>query len=93
MPTRIGYAELRHIIPKDQEKAVWELKDTIQILTADPLKLHKSKFVEYLRAKGEQLYAEAANEDERQAIDAYLAQITVAWKAEATRKYDARRAS
>ncbi len=91
MPTRLGYAEIRHIIPKDQEKATWELKDTLQILTQDPLKLHKSAFVDYLRAKGEQLYAEATSERDRQAIDAYLAQITVAWKAEATRKYDARR--
>lgn len=91
MPTRLGYAEIRHIIPKEQEKATWELKDTLQILQADPLKLHKAAFVDYLRAKGEQLYAEAGNEDERQQIDAYLAQITVAWKAEATRKYDAQR--
>jgi hypothetical protein len=92
MPTRLGYAELRHIIPKHQEEAVWTFKDELQILSKDPLNLHKTAFVEYLRAKGEQLYAEATSDEEAQAADAYLAQITLAWKDEATRRYHARTA-
>ncbi len=90
MPTRLGYAELRHIIPNDQEKAVWTFKDGLEILSKDPLKLHKTAFLQYLRAKGEQLYAEATSDEDAQAADAYLAHVTMAWKAEATRIHNAR---
>lgn len=84
--------QLRHIIPKHQEKALWALKDKLEVLSRDPVHLHKTAFVEYLRAKGEQLYAEAANEADVQAADAYLTKLTLDWKAEAERRFHARTA-
>lgn len=83
-------AELRHLIPRHQAKALWALKDQLEVLSADPLRLHKTAFLEYLRAKGEQLYAEAAHESDDleqkiacQKADAYLRQLTAEWKKEA----------
>ena len=75
--------ELRHLIPRADEKALWAKKDTLQVLTRDPMKLHKEAFIRYLDAKGTELYEEASSEQDRQAADIYLTELTAAWKAEA----------
>lgn len=74
-------SEIRHIISNPKE--LWALKDRLEILTANPLSLHKTAFLEYLRVKGEILYSEASNDEEIAAADAYLTELSVQWKEEA----------
>ena len=75
--------ELRYIIPKPIAKQLWQLKDRLEITTANPLNLHKTAFLEYLRVKGEMLYAEAQSDEDIAAADAYLTELSVQWKQEA----------
>lgn len=73
--------QLRHIISNPKE--LWSLKDKLEVVTANPLQLHKAAFLEYLRVKGEILYAEAESDEDIAAADAYLTELSVAWKEEA----------
>lgn len=75
--------ELRHLIPRAAEKALWAKKDSLQVLSRDPMRLHKEALIRYLDAKGTELYEEASNEQDRQAADAYLTRLASEWKAEA----------
>lgn len=75
--------ELRYIIPEADVKALWTHKDKLQVLSRDPMRLHKDAFIKYLEAKGAALYAEASNEQDREAADAYLTQLAFDWKLEA----------
>lgn len=75
--------QLRHLIPRADEKALWARKDTLQVLNRDPLRLHKEAFIRYLDAKGKELYEEASSEEDRKAADTYLTELTAAWKVEA----------
>ena len=84
-------SELRHLISKQQEKALWKHKDELDILSKDPMGLHKTAFLKYLAAKAEAMYAEAP-EDQRPAVDKFLRKLAQDWKAEATRRYHARTA-
>ena len=47
------------------------------------MKLQLTAFLEYLRVKGEMLYAEAQSDEDIAAADAYLTELSVQWKQEA----------
>lgn len=72
--------ELRHLLDKPTSKAMWALKDNLDILSKDPMRLHKTAFVEYLRAKGEQLQDEGADII---SVRSRLRILTDQWKQEA----------
>lgn len=85
-------AQLRHMIPKSDEKALWDTKDGLALLSGDPLQMHKGKFVNYLKAKGEALLEDylsvGMDPDEAHAkMSADLAAIAVDWKEEARRRH------
>lgn len=75
--------EIRHIISKAQAKELWSLKDRLEVLSKNPLTLHKKAFLEYLRVKGEMLYAEAQTDADIKAADIWLTHLSVQWKEEA----------
>lgn len=72
--------QLRYVVPNETANALWRLKDELDVLSRDPMKLHKTAFMAYLRAKGEQLYADATSEADQQAADAYLTELAIDWK-------------
>jgi hypothetical protein len=77
------------MVPKTQVKALWDTKDKLEVLAKDPMRLHKELFVDYLKAKGEAMMDEG---EPHEAIQAYLTQLTVEWKAEAKAIYERRQA-
>lgn len=85
--------ELRHLIDKPTAKSMWRLKDKLEVLHANPLNLHKTAFLEFLRVKGEMLYEEAQDEQDIAEADAYLTQLSVDWKEKAKDIYDKRMAN
>jgi hypothetical protein len=79
-----------HLVAEPQK--VWEYKDdleTFKLLDADPLKLYKGKFLEYMKAKAKTLYAEyTVTHDHTVAIhltNLKMQAIAEAWKAAAAR--------
>ena len=72
--------QLRYVVPTATANALWSLKDELQVLSRDPMKLHKTAFMQYLRAKGEQLYADATSDADQQAADAILTELAINWK-------------
>ncbi len=84
--------QLRNLLTtNEQEQAMWELKDSLRLLHANPIYLHKGKFVEYLEVKADALYAENLADGMTHEVAIRVAQIAlnetvVEWKAEAKRR-------
>lgn len=74
-------AQLQHLIENPTE--VWAAKDALkpglrfELLSEDPLAMHKSKFLDYLRAKAEAVYRlEARNRTHEEAVALVAAETT-----------------
>lgn len=88
-------AQLQHLIANPTE--LWEKKDSLkpayrfELLSEDPMRMHKTKFTEYLRAKVEAIYRleklGGRTHDDAVTIAAIRAkEITDAWKLAARTK-------
>jgi hypothetical protein len=84
--------EIRHILTGDSVEALWNHKDTLSLLSEDPLRMYKGKFVQYLEVKADQSLADylalGMTHDEAMAkTRADLTAITAEWKEEAKRRH------
>ena len=90
MPSQLNYlgasrTQLRRLIPAEQEKALWTFKDELDILSRDPMKLHETAFLKYLKALGEQLYDRGLVPEDM--IEDHLRALTADWKQAARRRH------
>jgi hypothetical protein len=87
--------QLRHLIPEDAVDELWSVKDSLrrqqQLLSSNPLEMHKTKFVSYLKVRVAAEYTALQEagmaEDEAYAEVAQRAKMLVTeWRAKAIEK-------